>query len=136
MHERTKSANDRREPVHWESDFMLFSKYGQAVMVNHERTSRIVLANIQPNKAAKPVVDVLKKQLASLPQSLRKTITFDNGTENAYHYKLRKPLGIKTYFCDVRAPWQKGGVENAIGRLRKNLPRKSGMSKISQRQLY
>jgi len=114
---------------------MLFSKYGQAVLVNHERNARIVLANIQPNKKANPVVSALKRQLGSLPPAMRQTIAFDNGTENAYHYKLHKPLGIKTYFCDVRAPWQKGGVENAIGRLRRTLPRKTDMSKITQSQL-
>jgi len=135
VHERSETADNRREPGHWESDFMLFSKYGQAVIVTHERTSRILLANIQSSKKACQVLETLKQQLGGLPPTLLKTIAFDNGTENAYHYKLRKPLGIKTYFCDVRSPWQKGGVENAIGRLRRRLPRKSDMNKIPQSQL-
>ena len=47
---------------------------------------------------------------------LRRTVTFDNGTEFAQHYQLHA-LGMETFFCDTHSPWQKGGVENAIGRL-------------------
>src|SRR5690606_17520043 len=73
--------------------------------------------------------------LAPLPQRLRQSITFDNGTEFAQHQVLRKRLGIQTYFCDPYKPWQKGGVENAIGRLRRLLPRKTDLSTVSTRQL-
>ena len=62
-------------------------------------------------------------------------MTFDNGTEFALHYQLAKRLGLKTYFCDAYAPWQKGGIENAIRRMRRQLPRKSDLAKISQNKL-
>jgi transposase, IS30 family len=60
---------------------------------------------------------------------LRRSISFDNGTEFAEHLRLQRH-GIATYFCDVRSPWQKGGIENAIGRLRRILPRKTNLDTI------
>ena len=114
---------------------MLFSRYGQAVLVAHERSSRIVRLRRQPSKAAKPVLDSLTTMLARLPQALRRTMTFDNGTEFALHHRLKPRLGIDTFFCDAYAPWQKGGVENAIGRLRRSLPRKSDLAAIPRHQL-
>jgi len=57
------------------------------------------------------------------------------GTEFALHHRLRQPLGIQTYFCDPYAPWQKGGVENAIGRLRRRLPRKTDLATLPPKRL-
>jgi IS30 family transposase len=59
----------------------------------------------------------------------------DNGTEFALHYKLSCKLSLGTFFCEPHAPWQKGGIENAIGRMRKFLPRKSDLATITQDQL-
>ena len=67
-----------------------------------------------------------------MPAALRKTLTVDNGTEFAFHYRLTDQLGIDTFFCDVHAPWQKGGIENAIGRLRRRLPRKTNLDDTPQ----
>ena len=68
--------------------------------------------------------------LAPLPPTWRQTITFDNGTEFARHYDLHA-LGLETFFCETHSPWQKGGVENAIGRLRRTLPRKTDLATLS-----
>ena len=65
---------------------------------------------------------------------MRQTITFDNGTEFARHYEL-KAIGIDTYFCDPHAPWQKGGIENAIGRMRRLLPRKTDLAQLDDTSL-
>lgn len=132
---RPAVADRRRQPGHWEADLMLFSRYGQAVLVTHERTSRYTRIVRQPSKAARPVLDSLSQQFRALPAPIRRSVTFDNGTEFAMHYRLNRNLGIDTYFCDPYAPWQKGGVENAISRLRRNLPRKSDLARISQEQL-
>ena len=77
------------------------------------------------------VASAITNLLANLPQQLRRSITFDNGTEFATHYSLRKDLGLATYFCDRYAPWQKGSVENAISRLRRPLPRRIDLAKIT-----
>jgi len=114
---------------------MLFGTYGQAVLTLHERSSRLIWILRQPNKAAAPVARNIQTLLTPLPQTLRQTITFDNGTEFAYHHRLRQPLGIQTFFCDPYAPWQKGGVENAIGRLRRRLPRKTDLATLPTEHL-
>jgi IS30 family transposase len=124
--ERPPEAADRTTPGHWEADLMLFAKYGQAVLTLHERHSRLLLAVRPPNKAADLIAGQLIDMLSELPPSLRRTLTFDNGTEFARHALLHR-LGLQTFFCDRYAPWQKGGIENAIGRMRRFLPRKTDL---------
>ena len=114
---------------------MAFAAYGQNLLAAHERTSRVLAIVRQPTKHADPVAKTLRDWLKPLPPALRRSITFDNGTEFASHYKLRKQPGISTYFCDPHSPWQKGGVENAIGRLRRYLPRKTNLNTLSPRQI-
>jgi IS30 family transposase len=132
---RPTVINERRQPGHWEADLMLFAKYGQAIFVVHERTSRCLMLSHQPNKAVTPVVEALTRMLAPLPQTLRRSITFDNGTEFAFHYKLKETIGVETYFCGPHKPWQKGGVENAISRLRRTLRRKTDLATLNSGKL-
>jgi IS30 family transposase len=66
---------------------------------------------------------------------MRRTLTHDNGTEFAAHHKLRDALGIKTYFCNPHSPWQKGGLENGNGRVRRFLPRKANLHDYSPRHI-
>ena len=70
-----------------------------------------------------------------MPPHGRQTVTFDNGTEFAGHYHLHA-LGIEIFFCDPHAPWQKGGIENAIGRLRRTLPRKTDLATLSDQRFH
>jgi IS30 family transposase len=128
--ERPEEADDRQTPGHWEADLMLFRKYGQAVLTLHERHSRLLIAVRPPGKAAEPIAKAMSEILAGLPAPWRQTVTFDNGTEFARHYDLHE-LDIQTFFCDTYSPWQKGGVENAIGRMRRRLPRKTDLAKLS-----
>ena len=109
---------------------MLFRTYGQAVLTVHERHSRLLLAVRPPGKAATPIAAALARLLGPLPAPWRQTVTFDNGTEFARHHQLH-PLGIETFCCDTHAPWQQGGVENAIGRLRRGLPRKPDLATLA-----
>jgi IS30 family transposase len=129
--ERPDSAQDRQTPGHWEADLMLFRTYGQAVLTLQERHSRLLLATRPPGKAAGPIAATLVTLLALLPQPWRQSMTFDNGTEFARHYQLHA-LGMETFFCDTHAPWQKGGIENAIGRLRRRLPRKTDLATVPE----
>lgn len=119
----------RTSPGHWEADLMAFSRYGQNILMLHERMSRALIGARLPSKQAEPVARALVAALQSLPEPLRRTVTFDNGTEFARHYDLNA-IGIDTYFCDPHAPWQKGGIENAIGRMRRFLPRKTDLASL------
>lgn len=104
---------------------MLFSVAGQAILVAHERHSRLTIAVQQNSLKADPVAAALTRMLHPLPARLRRSVTFDNGSEFTHHRQIGKQLGAKTDFCDPRSPWQKGSAENAIGRLRRHLPRKN-----------
>ncbi|MFH1374105.1 MAG: IS30 family transposase [bacterium] len=130
LDERPETANDRQTPGHWEADLMLFRTYGQAILTLHERHSRLLIAARPPGKAAEPIAKAMADILAPLPPPWRQTVTFDNGTEFARHYQLHA-LDIKTFFCDTYSPWQKGGVENAIGRMRRTLPRKTDLATLT-----
>jgi transposase, IS30 family len=130
--ERPAEAHDRQTPGHWEADLMMFAKYGQAILTLHERSSRVLLAARPGSKNAQGIAELIEQLLQPIPQRLRTTMTFDNGTEFARHTRLHR-LDLKTFFCDTYAPWQKGGIENAIGRLRRLIPRKTDLATLSDR---
>jgi IS30 family transposase len=129
LSERPPDVADRSTPGHWEADLMLFSKYGQAVLTVHERQSRLLVALRPANKEAGRIARHLSAIFATLPPRLRRTVTFDNGTEFARHRRLHR-FAIGTFFCDPHAPWQKGGIENAIGRMRRFIPRKTDLATL------
>jgi IS30 family transposase len=131
--ERPPDAAGRKSPGHWEADLMLFSKYGQAVLTVHERQSRLLIAMRPSNKQADRIARHLSAIFATLPPRMRRTVTFDNGTEFARHQRLHR-LAIETFFCDPYAPWQKGGIENAIGRMRRFIPRKTDLATLPEKR--
>jgi len=120
---------------HWEADLMMFTLPGQALLVSQERKSRALLSARQPGKAALPTAQRLLAWFAAIDPLLCKSITFDNGTEFAHHLLLVDQLGIQTFFCDPHCPWQKGTIENAIGRLRRFLPRNTNITSFDDHDL-
>jgi len=108
---------------HRVADLMLFRQSSNILLIVHERTSRLTKIFRQPNRSAPTARDNLARLLDPIPANLRRTLIIDNRTENALHYELHKA----TFFCDVHAPWQKGGIENPIGRLRRFLPRRTNI---------
>ena len=129
--ERPAEVSDRRTCGHWEADTMLFGRSGELALLLHERCSRVLLGARLGSKEAGGVASAMRELLGPLPPELRRTVTFDNGTEFARHYELHA-LGIETFFCDTYSPWQKGGVENAIGRQRRYLPRTTNLKEVSE----
>lgn len=125
--ERPSYIENRCQLGHWEADYLLFRRHGQAVLVAQERASRFILIARPESRKAEPTFAQLQRWFSSFPPQLRRTLTQDNGTEFADHHKLRGSLGMKTYFCNPHSPWQKGGIENANGRLRRFLPRKTNL---------
>ena len=133
--ERPLSVLDRDEPGHWEADLMAFAKYGQNILTLHERLSRILIAVRARDKSADYIAGIIGAILETLPLPLRQTITFDNGTEFAKHYDLHR-IQLETFFCDPYSPWQKGGIENAIGRMRRTIPRKTDLATLPAKRLF
>ena len=131
LSQRPQAAADRATFGHWEGDLMHFGNHGPALLALAERHSRLVLLARLPGKHAEVTADTIARLLAPLPPAWRQTLTFDNGTEFARHYRLHA-RGIQTFFCDTRSPWQKGSGENAIGRLRRPLPRKTRLADLSE----
>jgi len=118
---RPSYIEKRRQFGHWEADLLHPRKSGAAILVTQERASRYILLAKQPGKQAQPVANQMKPWFAAMPPPLRRTLTQDNGPQFFLHYQLHQ-IGLKTYFCDPHSPWQKGGVENMNGRLRRYIP--------------
>jgi IS30 family transposase len=129
--ERPAEVEGRGTPGHWEADFMLFARCGQGLLVLHERQTRFNIIRHPVHRKAVLTARTIARPLSKLPQAMRKTVSFDNGNEFAEHHRLHHPLGVQTFFCDPHSPWQKGGVENSIGRLRRSLPRKTDLRLIT-----
>jgi transposase, IS30 family len=136
------SINDRPESVaartavgDWEGDLMVSKAGPEAVQVLLERKSRRVFLSKIENKTAKVVRKAIIKKLKRVPAKYRKTITYDNGKENVEHHLVNKALGTQSYFADTYASWQKGSVENVIGLVRRQYPKKTDIGNISLQEL-
>jgi IS30 family transposase len=135
IHDRPVAVDARTRAGDWEADLMSFSKPGQFLLVAQERRSRRALLVRQNVKTAQSVADNLSAMVEQMPPDARHSMTFDNGREFSKHYLLSRRFGIETWFCDTHSPWQKGGIENAIGRLRRLLPTKTDLDTLQKHHL-
>jgi IS30 family transposase len=135
IHDRPGEVGERARAGDWEADLMSFAKPGQFLLVAQERRSRRALLVRQPVKTAQAVADQLSTLVEQMPAHAFRSMTFDNGQEFSKHYLLSRRFGIETWFCDTHSPWQKGGIENAIGRLRRRLPRKTDLAAVPEADL-
>ena len=122
IHDRPQDIEARADVGHWEGD-LIICKRTRPVLVLHERKSRMTLAARLSGKTAAETISVMLAVFGRIHPALRKSITFDNDTAFAQHSLLRTMRAMTTWFCDAYASWQKGGVENANGRIRRWLPR-------------
>jgi IS30 family transposase len=134
IHERPENVNDRSEIGHWEGDLVICQRT-RPVLVLHERKTRLTLAARLTGKGAAETASVIMAIFRRLDPVLRQSITFDNDTAFARHTLLREALKMATWFCDAYASWQKGGIENANGRLRRWLPRQTNLDELSDEDL-
>lgn len=135
IHKRPEAANKRRELGHWEGDTMEGRRIEKdGIQVNVDRLARKILAQKVTRIAGKETFSAWRKNLGSLPKQLKKTLTLDNGRENVKHKALRS-WGLTTYFADPYSAWQKGSVEQAIGLMRRYLPKGTSLTTVSQKEL-
>ena len=122
-------------PGHWEGDLIKGARNASAVGTLVERTSRYVMLVRLDGLSASHILNGFKRRLRDVPPSLRKTLTYDQGSEMALHKKLAKALKIDVYFCDAHSPWQRGSNENANGIIREFLPKGVDLSPFTDQDL-
>jgi IS30 family transposase len=132
--ERPQEIDSRTVPGHWEGD--LISGSGNThIATLVERSSRFVLLVKVDGKDAPTVHRALKKRLRRLPTEVRKSLTWDRGSELSKHRELSVAADLDIYFCDPASPWQRGTNENTNGLLRQYMPKKTNLGVYSQAQL-
>ncbi|ADI38154.1 transposase for insertion sequence element IS1086 [Waddlia chondrophila 2032/99] len=135
IRERPGSVEDRQEVGHWEGDLIIGKKQGSAVGTLVERSSRYTILVQLDGRDSETVVSKFISFLKRIPAHLRRSLTYDNGSEMAYHEKIYEQVGTKVYFADPRSPWQRGSNENTNGLIREFLPKSTDLSVHSQEKL-
>jgi IS30 family transposase len=150
--ERPAEAEDRAVPGHWEGDLIL-GLNRSAIGTLVERTTRFtMLLHLPPMEGhgmgprakngpalaghgAEAVRDAITCTITTLPEQLRRSLTWDQGSEMAQHAKLRVDAGLEVYFCDPHSPWQRGTNENTNGLLRQYFPKGTDLSVYEAEEL-
>jgi len=131
---RPAEAEDRAVPGHWEGDLLMGGNSSQVATLV-ERRSRYVMLIKVPSKDTQTVTRAVAKGILRLPKELRRSLTWDRGTEMSAHQAFTVATDVKVYFCDPRSPWQRGSNENTNGLLRQYFPKGEDISQYSQAQL-
>ena len=100
-----------------------------------ERKSRRLCLTKLPRKTAGHTRQALVHRLKSYPASARRSITYDNGSENVEHEAVNRALGTDSYFCNPYHSREKGAVENINGLIRRYIPKGADIAKITEEQI-
>jgi IS30 family transposase len=134
--ERPAEADDRAVPGHWEGDLILGKDGKSAIGTLVERSTRFVLLLHLPHgHGADAVAAAMTEAMAGLPAALRRSLTWDQGHEMAFHHKVALATDLQIYFCDPHSPWQRGSNENTNGLLRQYFPKGTNLAVHSREHL-
>lgn len=134
--QRPAEAEDRSVPGHWEGDLLLGTPT-TAIGTLVERSTRYVMLFALARGAirAEAVREALAATIVKLPLSLRRSLTWDQGSEMAQHERFTVDTGVAIYFCDPSSPWQRGTNENTNGLLRQYFPKGQSLARVTQAEL-
>ena len=138
--QRPAEAADRAVPGHWEGDLIIglgSSAIGTLVerttrftillhlprMTGQEQEARVKKGSAPAGHGAEAVRDAITRAIFTMPEQLRRSLTWDQGAELAQHARLKIDAGVQVYFCDPHSPWQRGTNENTNGLLRQYFPK-------------
>jgi IS30 family transposase len=135
--ERPAEVADRTVPGHWEGDLIIGKDGKSAIGTVVERHSNyLLLVWMDPAKnRVEALTEGLIRKMKALPDVLRRTLTWDQGTEMSDHARIAIDADIDVYFCDPRSPWQRPTNENTNGLLRQYFPKGADLSVYSQEDL-
>lgn len=134
--DRPAEVADRAVPGHWEADLILGAANGSAVGTLVERTTRfVVLLHLPNGHDADEVAAAMIQKMSTLPAHLRRSITYDRGTEMARYADIQLALDLPVFFCNPASPWQRGSNENTNRLLRFWLPKGGDLSEFSAADL-
>ena len=135
IHVRPPEVEDRLVPGHWEGDLIKGAGNRSSVGTLVCRKTLFVMIVKVDGATALDVFRGFEAAFGPLDESLRQTLTYDQGKEMALHKKLAESTGLKIYFADPHSPWQRGRNENINGLIRQYLPKGTDLSVYTQRQL-
>jgi transposase, IS30 family len=134
--QRPPEVNDRAVPGHWEGDLILGTAGGIAVGTLVERSTRFtILLHLPGRHDAETVAAAMIQEMSALPEHLRRSLTWDRGTELARYDKIQLELAMPVYFCDPHSPWQRGTNENTNRLLRHWLTKGTDLGRFTAADL-
>lgn len=135
IEERPAEVADRTVPGHWEGDLLMGRRQTSALGTLVERTTRTTLLVPLQAKDATSVRRAFARGMRTLPQQMRRSLTYDRGKEMAEHRLFTEATGITVYFAHPQSPWERGTNENTNGLLRQFFPKGTDFTRVSRREI-
>jgi transposase, IS30 family len=135
LSERPAEVDSREVPGHWEGDFIKGARNASAIGTAVERHSRFVLLTQMNGCTATHALDGFTRRFNGVIPELRKSFTYDRGSEMARHLELSAATGMPVFFCEPYSPWQRGSNENTNGLVRQFLPKGMDLSSVTPQKL-
>jgi IS30 family transposase len=133
--ERPPEVDSRAVPGHWEGDLLMGGRTSAIATLVERQTRYLQLVALPEGTEAERVADALAKSITTLPAQLRRSLTWDQGSEMSEHRRFAVESGVEVYFCDPQSPWQRGSNENTNGLLRQYFPRRTSLAGVTQEHL-